>query len=76
LYASCLLESISSTFNEQLFRQFLGAKKLRSQTVIREKLRKALLYKKFVPKMLMKLTTGGIAGVNPMKKFFKKQKKH
>jgi len=41
---------------QQLLRQF--AKKTQSQTVISEKLRKALLYEKGARKMLMKLTPG------------------
>jgi len=48
--------SISSTF----FEQFLAdscAKTLQIQTVTREKLQKALSYKKLSSKMLMKLTT-------------------
>jgi len=53
---SGLLKSISSTFYEQLMRQYFCAKKLQSPTVIREKQRKALLYKKGLSKMLMKLT--------------------
>jgi hypothetical protein len=48
--------SISSTFYA---RQYSCAKKLQSQNVTREKLCKALLYQKFVRKMLMKLTAGG-----------------
>jgi len=39
----------------QHFRQTFCAKKLQSQNVIREKLRKRLLYKKGALKMLMKL---------------------
>jgi hypothetical protein len=37
-------------------RQYFRAKKIQSQNVTREKLRKALSYKKFAHKMLMKLT--------------------
>ncbi len=37
-------------------RQYFCAKNLQSQNDTREKLRKALLYEKFVRKMLMKLT--------------------
>jgi len=40
------LLSISSTFYENLFRQIFAPKKIQSQSDIREKLRKALLYKK------------------------------
>jgi len=40
----CDLKSISSTFYEQLLRRYSFAKKI--QTVMREKLHKALLYKK------------------------------
>jgi hypothetical protein len=50
------LEQISSTFFEQLLRQYSLAKKFQSQTVIREKLRKILLYEKGAHKILMKLT--------------------
>jgi len=39
--------AISSTFYERLLRQYFCAKKLQSQKVTREKLRKALLYEKF-----------------------------
>jgi hypothetical protein len=46
--------SISSTFYEQLLRRYSCTKKLQSQTVIREKLCKLLLYKKVVLKMLVK----------------------
>jgi len=52
------LESISPTFYEQLLHQYSKAKKLQSQTVIREKLLKTLSYKKAVRKMLVKLTHG------------------
>jgi len=38
--------SISSTFEVQLLRQYFSAKKLQSQKVNKEKLRKALSYKK------------------------------
>jgi hypothetical protein len=51
--------SISSTFYELLLRHYFCAKKLQSQTVIREKLHKALLYEKGSSKMFMKLTIGG-----------------
>jgi hypothetical protein len=51
-----VLESISSTFYEQLLRQYFCARKLQSQTVTREKLCKTLLYEKDKLKMLMKLT--------------------
>jgi len=43
-------------FYEQLLRQYSFDKKLQGQTVIREKLRKALSYEKCANKMLMKLT--------------------
>ncbi len=63
LYVKCWwnwhLGSKSSTFYEQLLRQYSCAKKLQSQTVIiviRENLHITLLYKKGIPKMLMKLT--------------------
>jgi len=46
------------TFCRQLFRQYFFAKKLQNQTEIREKLCKALSYKKGESKMLMKLTPG------------------
>jgi hypothetical protein len=42
------------------FCQYPFAKKLQSQNVTREKLRKALSYKKCAHKMLMKLTRGQI----------------
>jgi len=48
--------SISSTFYEQLLGQYFCAKKLQSQTVIREKHFKTLLFKKAAHKLLMKLT--------------------
>jgi len=41
---------------EQLLHQYPLAKKSQSRTVIREKLHKALLYKKATRKMLAKLT--------------------
>ncbi len=47
-----------STFYMQLLRQSSYAKKLQSQTVIREKLHKLCLYKKGERKMLMKITPG------------------
>jgi len=47
--------SNSSTFYEQLLRQYSLAKKVQSQTAIRVKLHKAFLYKKGWSKMLMKL---------------------
>jgi len=50
--------SISSTFYAGLLYQYFCTKKLQSQNLTREKLRKALLYKKFAHKMLMKLTQG------------------
>ncbi len=42
---------------------FLAPKKLQSQTVIREKLCKALLYEKGWSKMLMKLTPGQLSSM-------------
>jgi hypothetical protein len=48
--------SISSTFFEQLLRQYYFAKKLETQTAIREKLCRTLSYEKGKRKMLMKLT--------------------
>jgi len=50
--------AISTKFYEQLLRQYFFAKKLQSQTVIRENHCKKLLYKKRSRKMLMKLTLG------------------
>jgi len=50
--------SISATFYAQLLRQYFCAKIFQIQNVTGEKLRKALLYKKFEHKMLMKLTPG------------------
>jgi hypothetical protein len=50
--------SISSTFYARFFNQYPFAKKSQSQNVTREKLRKALSYKKFAHKMLMKSTPG------------------
>jgi len=47
---------ISSTFYEQLLLRNSFSKKLQSQIVIREKLRKALSCEKGARKMLMKLT--------------------
>jgi len=41
-----------------LFCQYPFAKKSQSQTVIREKVGKAILYEKSARKMVMKLTTG------------------
>jgi hypothetical protein len=51
--------SISSTFYTHLLRQNFCTKRLQSQNMTREKLRKALLCKKIANKMLMKLTPGG-----------------
>jgi len=48
-----VLESISSTFYEQLLRQYFCARKLQSQTVTREKLCKTLLYEKDKFKQLL-----------------------
>jgi len=42
----------------QHFKLAFCTKKLQSQNITREKLREALLYKKFTRKMLIKLTTG------------------
>ncbi len=50
------VKTISSTFYEQLLHWYSFAKKLKSQTVRREKLGIALLYQKGMSKMLMKLT--------------------
>jgi hypothetical protein len=50
------LESILSTFYEQLLCQYSCNKKLQSQNIPREKLCKRLSYKKGASKMLMKLT--------------------
>jgi len=49
--------SISSTFYASLLRQYFCGKKLQSQNITREKLCKALSYKIFLCKMLMKLST-------------------
>ncbi len=57
-YVNVFLRSISSSFYKQLLRQYFCAKKLQSQTMTREKLRKAHLYKKVMCKMLMALTPG------------------
>jgi len=43
------------TFYKQLFHQYSFAKRLQSQTLIREKLRKTLSYEKPAIKMLVKL---------------------
>jgi len=50
--------SISPTFYKQHLHQNPYAKKSQSLTVIREKLRKALLYEKVESKILMKLRPG------------------
>jgi hypothetical protein len=50
--------SILATFYEQLLNQNPFAKKLQTQIVSTEKLRKKLLYKKASRKILVKLTTG------------------
>jgi len=50
-----LLKSISPTFYVRILLWYFAAQKSQSQTVIREKLRKALSYKKRAHKMLMKL---------------------
>jgi len=50
------LLSISPTSYVQLLRQYSFTKKLQSQTVSREKLNKALSYKKVARKMLVKWT--------------------
>jgi len=49
---------MSSTFYDQLMHQYSFAKKIQSQTIIREMLRKALWYENVSSKMLMKLTPG------------------
>jgi hypothetical protein len=46
-----------STFYVQLLRQYYFAKKLQSQTVIREKLCKALLYEKGLCKNINQIVT-------------------
>jgi len=46
---------ISPIFYKQLLRRYSFAKKLQRQTIIVEKLHKALLYEKDMCKMLMKL---------------------
>jgi hypothetical protein len=63
-------EKIASTFNQfhqHFTRTFcvdiLTAKKLRSKTVIREKLHEKLLYEKGSSKMLMKLTPDKAKGL-------------
>jgi hypothetical protein len=53
----CYLLSISSTFYEDLLRQYSCAKNYKA-TVIREKLRKPLQYKEDARKLLMKMTPG------------------
>jgi len=58
LFQSSLLKSILSTFYKLLLRQYSFAKKIQSQTVIREKMRKTLSYKKVGCKMLLKLAPG------------------
>jgi len=50
---SALEVSISSTFYDQLLRKYSFAKKLKSQTVFRKKLSKALSNEKGACKMLM-----------------------
>jgi len=69
--------SISSTFYKRLLRQYFCAKKLKSQNVTKEKLSKALLYKKFVVrKMLMKLGMQNqslLFCINPDKTFLEEQ---
>jgi len=52
------LHSISPAFYEKLLCKNSFAKKLQSQTVIREKLCKKLLHKKAAHKMLINLTPG------------------
>jgi len=56
ILCSVLQKSISSTFYKQLLHQYSLEKKLQSQTIIIEKLCKALLYEKGKCKMLMKWT--------------------
>ncbi len=46
----------SSTFYQQFLHSYSFAKKLQSQTVVREMLQKALLYEKRIHEMLMGLT--------------------
>ncbi len=50
-----MLMEISSTLYEEVLGQYSFAKKLQIQTVIREKLLKALQYEKGARKMLMKM---------------------
>jgi len=50
----------------RLLHQYFFAKKLQSQTVTREKLPKALLYKKIEPKIWMKLTPFLVAFFNSL----------
>jgi len=57
---SAVKVSISSTFYTQLLRRYSFAKKLQSQAVMIEKMRKAILYEKGVSKMLMKLTQAAL----------------
>jgi hypothetical protein len=65
------LMSISSTFYEQLLRQYSFAKIIQSQTVLREKLSKALSYKKGMPKMLIKMTPSlSLSLIHTHTKFF------
>jgi len=59
--------SISSTCYTRLLLTYFCAKKIQSLNVTREKLREALLYKKFANKMLMKLTAGSSSGTEPGK---------
>jgi hypothetical protein len=51
-----MYKSISSTFYEQILSRYSFAKKLQSQNVSREKLRKTLSKEKGASKLLMKLT--------------------
>jgi len=52
------VNTLQQNLHEQLLRRYSSAKKLQSQTIIREKLHKALSYEKRAHKMLMKLTPG------------------
>ncbi len=58
VFVACPKVSILSTFYAHLFCTYFCTKIFLSKNVTREKLCKALLYKKFVSKMLMWLTLG------------------
>jgi len=64
------LESISTTFYEQIFADYLLPTKLQTQTVSADKFRKTLLYKNDARKMLVKLTPG-VNFINILLKAFK-----